>query len=98
MMVHLFKVSKNIFLYLQQQVINYITKQELKLSDVDQMDILVGLTETFATNPENIFTSSNIIGFLLTDGSKQCISGVTEASGTHNSNTFHDTDFVNSNK
>ena len=39
-------------------------KQELKLSDVDQMDILVGLTETFATNPEAALLSSNIIGFL----------------------------------
>ena len=25
----------------------------IKTSDADQMDILVGLTETFATNPEN---------------------------------------------
>ncbi len=53
----------------------------IKTSDVDQMDILVGLTETFATNPENALASSNIIGFLLTDGSA-VISGVTEASDT----------------
>ena len=32
----------------------------IKTSDVDQMDILVGLTETFATNPENALASSNI--------------------------------------
>ena len=51
----------------------------IKTSDVDQMDILVGLTETFATNPENALASSNIIGFLLSDGSA-VISGVTEAS------------------
>ncbi len=53
----------------------------IKMSDVDQMDVLVGLTETFATNPENALASSNIIGFLLTDGSA-VIAGVTEASDT----------------
>ena len=52
----------------------------IKTSDVDQMDILVGLTETFATNPEAALLSANIIGFLLVDGSA-VISGVTEASG-----------------
>ena len=36
----------------------------IKTSDADQMDVLVGLTETFATNPENALASSNIIGFL----------------------------------
>ena len=41
----------------------------VKMSDVDQMDVLVGLTETFTTNPENALASANIIGFLLTDGS-----------------------------
>jgi len=51
------------------------------MSDVDQMDVLVGLTETFTTNPENALASSNIIGFLLTDGSA-VIAGVTEASDT----------------
>ena len=35
----------------------------IKTSDADQMDVLVGLTETFATNPENALASSNIIGF-----------------------------------
>jgi len=53
----------------------------IKMSDVDQMDVLVGLTETFTTNPENALASSNIIGFLLTDGSA-VIAGVTEASDT----------------
>ena len=53
----------------------------IKMSDVDQMDVLVGLTETFTTNPEAALPSSNIIGFLLTDGSA-VIAGVTEASDT----------------
>jgi len=53
----------------------------VKMSDVDQMDVLVGLTETFTTNPEAALASSNIIGFLLTDGSA-VIAGVTEASDT----------------
>lgn len=54
------------------------------------MDVLVGLTETFATNPENALASSNIIGFLLADGSA-VISGVTEASDTATVVTFSDT-------
>mgnify|MGYP001315869681 FL=1 len=53
----------------------------IKTSDVDQMDILVGMTETFATNPEAALLSANIIGFLLADGSA-VISGVTEATGS----------------
>ena len=62
----------------------------IKMSDVDQMDVLVGLTETFATNPENALASSNIIGFLLTDGSA-VIHGVTEASDSQTLVTFTDT-------
>jgi hypothetical protein len=60
------------------------------MSDVDQMDVLVGLTETFTTNPENALASANIIGFLLTDGSA-VIQGTTEASGTQTLVTFDDT-------
>ena len=52
------------------------------------MDILVGLTETFATNPENALASSNIIGFLLADGSA-VISGVTEASDSQTLTTLN---------
>ena len=62
----------------------------IKTSDADQMDILVGLTETFATNPENALASSNIIGFLLADGSA-VISGVTESGDTATVTTFSDT-------
>ena len=62
----------------------------IKTSDVDQMDILVGLTETFATNPENALASSNIIGFLLADGSA-VISGVTESGDSATVTTFSDT-------
>jgi hypothetical protein len=60
----------------------------IKTSDVDQMDILVGLTETFATNPEAALLSSNIIGFLLVDGSA-VISGVTEASDSQTITTLN---------
>ena len=38
-------------------------------SGVGQMDIWVGLTENFATNPENAFLATNRIGFQLDDGS-----------------------------
>jgi len=62
----------------------------VKASDVDQMDVLVGLTETFTTNPEAALLSANIIGFLLTDGSA-VIAGITEASGTRTTVTFSDT-------
>lgn len=62
----------------------------IKMSDVDQMDVLVGLTETFTTNPEAALLSSNIIGFLLADGSA-VISGVTEASDSQTIVTFDDT-------
>ena len=36
---------------------------------VGQMDVWVGLTENFATNPENAFLATNRIGFQLDDGS-----------------------------
>tara|TARA_R100001480_G_scaffold149305_1_gene149146 strand:+ start:238 stop:984 length:747 start_codon:yes stop_codon:yes gene_type:complete len=38
-------------------------------SGVGQMDIWVGLTENFATAPENAFLATNRIGFQLDDGS-----------------------------
>ena len=60
----------------------------IKMSDVDQMDVLVGLTETFTTNPEAALLSANIIGFLLVDGSA-VISGVTEASGSQTLTTLN---------
>jgi len=59
----------------------------VKTSDVDQVDLLVGLTETFATNPEAALLSANIIGFLLTDGSA-VVAGITEATGTRNTVTL----------
>jgi len=39
-----------------------------QMSDVDQMDMFIGVCENFATNPENIFTASNRIGFQIDDG------------------------------
>jgi predicted nucleic acid-binding protein len=38
-------------------------------STVADMDIFVGLSENFATNPEAVLTASNYIGFRVTDGS-----------------------------
>ena len=38
-------------------------------SSVGQMDVWVGLTENFATAPENAFLATNRIGFQLDDGS-----------------------------
>jgi hypothetical protein len=62
----------------------------LKVSDADQMDLLVGFTETFATNPENALASSNIAGFLLTDGNGY-ITGVTEKADSASVITFDNT-------
>ena len=53
----------------------------IKNSTVAQSDIIVGLTEAFTTNPENMFASSNLIAFVLTDGSA-VIGGATEAADT----------------
>ena len=39
-----------------------------QMSDVDQMDMFIGVCENFATAPENIFTASNRIGFQIDDG------------------------------
>ena len=38
-------------------------------SSVGQMDVWAGLTENFATHPENAFLATNRIGFQLDDGS-----------------------------
>lgn len=40
----------------------------LKVADADDMDVFVGLTENFATNPEAVLTASNRIGFQINDG------------------------------
>mgnify|MGYP003624879255 FL=1 len=53
----------------------------IKNSTVDQSAIIVGLTETFTTNPEDMFASSNVIAFLLNDGSP-VILAATEAADT----------------
>ena len=39
-----------------------------QMSDVDQMDMFIGVCENFASAPENIFTASNRIGFQIDDG------------------------------
>jgi len=40
----------------------------VKLHDVDDCDMFVGLCENFATNPEACLTSSNRIGFQIAEG------------------------------
>jgi|TARA_R110000803_G_scaffold179425_1_gene241838 hypothetical protein len=60
----------------------------IKNSTVAQSDIIVGLTETFTTNPEAMFASANLIAFVLTDGSA-VIQGATEAGGTQTVVTFN---------
>lgn len=41
----------------------------IKVADADDMDVFVGLTENFASNPEAVLTASNRIGFQINDGS-----------------------------
>lgn len=43
-------------------------KARLKVSDADDMDMFVGLCETFATNPEACIAASNRVGWQLDDG------------------------------
>lgn len=65
---------------------------------VDQTDICVGLTQNFATNPENMLTASNRICFQVNDGSAAILCK-TEASDTETSTTtsvsmVNDTDII----
>lgn len=58
----------------------------LQNNKVDQTDICVGLTQNFATNPENMLTASNRIVFQIDDGSAAIICK-TEATDTETSTT-----------
>lgn len=40
----------------------------LQVSDADQMDVFFGLCDTIATNPENVLTDPDRIGFQIDDG------------------------------
>lgn len=56
----------------------------LQVSDADQMDVFVGLCDTIATDPENVLTDPDRIGFQINDGNASILckseSGGTETS------------------
>lgn len=66
-------------------------ESRFKNSTVAQSDVIIGLTETFTTNPEAMFASANLIGFLILDGSA-VIKGTTEAGGSQTLVTFDNVD------
>lgn len=59
-------------------------ESRVRLHDADDQDFFVGLSETAATNPENILTASNRIGFQVSEGDASILckaeSGDTETS------------------
>ena len=57
-----------------------------QMSDADQMDMYIGLSENFVTNPENVLTAANRIGFRITDGDATPTL-ITESSGSETSTT-----------
>lgn len=57
---------------------------KLQVSDADQMDVFVGLTVNFATNPEAALTAADRIGFQIDDGGASILCK-TEAGGTETS-------------
>lgn len=58
----------------------------VKVVDADEVDIFVGLVQNFATNPEAALTASNMIGFLIADGSA-AITAVAESADTQTTAT-----------
>ena len=64
-----------------------------QLSAAADMDAFVGLTQNFATNPENILTASNRIGFQINDGDASILCK-TEAADTE-TNTDSGVDAAN---
>lgn len=64
----------------------------IKTADADQMDIFVGVCENFVTNPENIFTSANRIGFQIDDGDATPHL-ITESSGSETDTTLTGTTY-----
>lgn len=59
----------------------------VKLHDADDQDFFVGLCENFASNPEACLTSSNRIGFQVTEGdaSLLCISEASDVQSSSDS-------------
>jgi len=65
-------------------------ESRIKMSDADQMDMFVGVCENFATDPENIFTAANRIGFQIDDGDATPHL-ITESSGSETDTTLSGT-------
>lgn len=63
-----------------------------QMSDADQMDMYIGLSENFATNPENVLSAANRIGFRIVDGDATPVL-ITESSGSETSTTLSGTTY-----
>lgn len=71
--------GNEIFLPAANRMIAFVCR--VKNNDADQSDIMVGLSENFATNPEAVLSANNRIGFYIDDGSARILARST-ASGT----------------
>lgn len=71
---------------------------KIQVSNADEIDLFVGLTENFATNPEAVLTASNRIGFQINDGDASILckteSGDTESSTDSGKDAADDTDVI----
>lgn len=56
----------------------------LQVSDADDMDVFVGLSDAFATNPEAVLTSADRCGFQIDDGNASILCKA-EKNGTESS-------------
>lgn len=74
--------GNEIFLPAADKAIWFETK--IALSDADDMDMFVGLSQNFASNPEAVLTASNRIGFQVNDGGASILCK-TEAGDTETS-------------
>lgn len=63
---------------------------KLQISDATQMDMFFGLVVDFATNPEDILTAANKIGFQKDDGDASILVKTTAASTTTSTDTTKD--------
>ena len=64
----------------------------LQMSDADQMDMDIGLSENFASNPEAVLLAANRIGFRIFDGDATPVL-ITESGGTPTSTTLAGTTY-----
>ena len=63
-----------------------------QMSDADQMDMYIGVSENFATNPENVLSAANRIGFRIVDGDATPVL-ITESGGSETSTTLSGTTY-----